>query len=310
MADLSRAILQANQLTTKYESLMTIRIAHLGPPGTYTEQAAICYRNWLKKNTDAEAILCPYPSIAQTLGSVAQNQALLAVAPVENSIEGSVTVTLDTMWQLNGLQIQQALVLPIAHTLISCADSLDKIRTVYSHPQALAQCQGWLEKFLPSVQIIPSNSTTEALLHLEHDLTAAAISSQRAAQLYCLPILATNINDYPENCTRFWVVSQQSQSITTNQTSANSNSHTSLAFTVPANVPGALVKPMQVFADLKINLSRIESRPTKRSLGEYLFFIDLEADAFHPRMQSALTQLTAYTEILKIFGSYNVLSVS
>ncbi|MBR8839728.1 MAG: prephenate dehydratase [Stigonema ocellatum SAG 48.90 = DSM 106950] len=285
---------------------MTLSIAHLGPNGTYTEQAAIFYHNWLTKTTGAEAMLCSYPSIAQTLGAVAEGQALLAVVPVENSIEGSVTMTLDTMWQLDRLQIQQALVLPIAHTLISCAPSLEDIKTVYSHPQALAQCQGWLGQFLPTVQLIPSNSTTEALLQLEHDVTAAAISSQRAAQLYQLPILATGVSDYPENFTRFWVVSQ-GHLPTAYQTSSISATHSSLAFSMPANVPGALVKPLQVFANLGINLSRIESRPTKRSLGEYLFFIDLEADASDPQIQSAIAELINHTEILKIFGCYHVL---
>jgi prephenate dehydratase len=288
---------------------MTLQIAHLGPTGTYTEQAAIFYSDWLRNKGGSEALLCPYPSIAQTLQAVAQGQALLAVVPAENSIEGSVTITLDTMWQLDSLQIQLALVLPIAHTLISCAASLEDIKIVYSHPQALAQCQRWLEQFLNNVQIIPCNSTTEALLKLENDSTAATISSKRAAELYNLPILATNINDYPENCTRFWVVSQGELS-EANQTSQSSTTHTSLAFSVPANVPGALVQPMQVFAHLNINLSRIESRPTKRSLGEYLFFIDAEADVHEPHMQSALAELTTYTEILKIFGSYNVLKIS
>ncbi|RUR85189.1 prephenate dehydratase [Chlorogloeopsis fritschii PCC 6912] len=288
---------------------MTLSIAHLGPPGTYAEQAALLYVNWLTKIKGLETILCPYPSIAQTLRAVAQGAAQLAVVPVENSIEGSVTMTVDTLWQLDTLQIQLALVMPIVHTLISCAQSVKTIKTVYSHPQALAQCQGWLERFLPSVQLIPTNSTTEPLQRLEQEITAGVISSQRAAQLYNLPILVNGINDYPENCTRFWVVSQDNLSVG-NQPSVTKNSHTSLAFSVPANVPGALVKPLQIFARLGINLSRIESRPTKRSLGEYLFFIDVEADAREAQMQSALQQLTAYTEILKIFGSYNVLPIS
>ncbi|MFN6566765.1 prephenate dehydratase [Dendronalium sp. ChiSLP03b] len=288
---------------------MTISIAHLGPPGTYAEQAAVFYINWLAKKTGIEAILCPYPSIAQSLQAVAFGHTQLAVVPVENSIEGSVTMTMDTLWQLDRLQIQLALVMPIVHALISCATSLDSIKTVYSHPQALAQCQGWLQEFLPSVQVIPSNSTTEALQRLEQDLTTAAIASSRAAQLYKLPILASSINDYPENCTRFWVVSQPKIEAVDDISSASA-SHTSLAFSVPANVPGALLKPLEVFAQLGINLSRIESRPTKRSLGEYLFFIDVESNATSAEMQSALAKLNKYIEVLKIFGSYNVLPIN
>jgi prephenate dehydratase len=285
---------------------MTLSIAHLGPPGTYAEQAAVLYVNWLTKSSGVEATLCPYPTISQSLHAITNGQAHLAVVPVENSIEGSVTTTLDTLWQLDSLQIQLALVLPIVHTLISCASGLDKIETVYSHPQALAQCQGWLEQFLPTVQIIPSNSTTEALQRLEQETTTAAIASSRAAQLYKLPILATGINDYPENCTRFWVVSQRDG----DAGYQTSTSHTSLAFSMPANTPGALVKPLQIFAQLGINLSRIESRPTKRSLGEYLFFMDLEADVKATQMQSALAELTIHTEILKILGAYNILPIS
>jgi prephenate dehydratase len=288
---------------------MTLSIAHLGPPGTYAEQATVFYINWLTRQTGIEAVLSPYPSISQSLQAVAVGETQLAVVPVENSIEGSVTMTMDTLWRLDSLQIKSALVMPIAHALISCATSLDNIKTVYSHPQALAQCQGWLEQFLPRVQLIRSNSTTEALQLLEHDLTIAAIASSRAAQLYNLPILANDINDYPENCTRFWVISRHEVNASYH-IPLPSPTHTSLAFSVPANVPGALVKPLQVFAQLGINLSRIESRPTKRSLGEYLFFIDLEANSTTPQMQSALTELATYTEILKILGSYNVLPIS
>ena len=286
---------------------MTISIAHLGPPGTYAEQATVFYADWLANTTGLTAMLCPCSSIAQSLQAVASGKTQLAVVPVENSIEGSVTMTMDTMWQLDSLKIQLALVMPIAHAFISSATSLDSIQTVYSHPQALAQCQGWLGQTLPNVQLIPSNSTTESLQRLDQDLTAAAIASSRAAQIYNLPILASNINDYPENCTRFWVVSQSQENLINISATP---SHTSLAFSVPANLPGALLKALQGFAQRGINLSRIESRPTKRSLGEYLFFLDLEADAKQAQMQSALAQLTTYAEIIKIFGSYHVLPIT
>ena len=286
---------------------MTISIAHLGPPGTYAEQATVFYADWLANTTGLTAMLCPCSSIAQSLQAVASGQTQLAVVPVENSIEGSVTMTMDTMWQLDSLKIQLALVMPIAHAFISSATSLDSIQTVYSHPQALAQCQGWLGQTLPNVQLIPSNSTTESLQRLDQDLTAAAIASSRAAKIYNLPILASNINDYPENCTRFWVVSQSQEDLINISATP---SHTSLAFSVPANLPGALLKALQGFAQRGINLSRIESRPTKRSLGEYLFFLDLEADAKQAQMQSALAQLTTYAEIIKIFGSYHVLPIT
>lgn len=279
---------------------MSISIAHLGPSGTYAESAALACAQLLHAKTGEDTVLHPYPSIIQTLHSVAEQQTHLAVVPVENSIEGGVGVTLDTLWQLDILQIQQALVLPISHALLSCATDLEMIQAVYSHPQALAQCQGWLAKYLPSAEMIPANSTTEALQHLNQNVTIAAISSQRAAQLYALPILAYPINDHPDNCTRFWVLSSQE---------TRNGSHTSLAFSIPANVPGALAKVLQVFAQRNLNLSRIESRPTKRSLGDYLFFVDIEASLQSDDVRSALAELQSHTEMLKVFGSYTIQTV-
>ena len=276
---------------------MAVSIAHLGPTGTYTETAALTYAHWLTQTTKQETRLCPYASVALSLRAVAEGTVDTAVVPVENSTEGSVAMTLDNLWQLDRLQIQWALILPIAHSLLSHATTIETIQAVYSHPQALAQCQSWLETYLPSAQLIPTNSNTEALQSLQTDATIAAIASQRAAQLYNLPILAEAINDQPDNCTRFWVLSQQP---------SPGGRHTSLAFTV-YDLPGSLVKPLQVFASRSINLSRIESRPTKRSLGDYLFFVDLEADARDPAVQTTLTELAQKTETLKVFGSYDVL---
>ncbi len=280
---------------------MTVSIAHLGPSGTYTEVAALAYGKSLTQNTGEESMLCPCSSISQTLWTVAKGDANLGVVPVENSIEGSVSMTLDTLWQIGSLQIQQALVLPIAHALISQAQNLEQIQVVYSHPQALAQCQGWLEKFLPHVPLIAKNSTTEALQFVKDEANIAAIASLRAAELYQLPVLSHPINDYPDNCTRFWVVSLEP---------SGPGKYTSLGFSVPANVPGALAKPLAIFADRGINLSRIESRPSKRSLGDYLFFMDLEADSQDQSLQSALAELKSFTETLKIFGSYTILNLN
>lgn len=280
---------------------MTVSIAHLGPSGTNAETAALAFSHHWTQATGQETLLCPYSNIGQTLRAVAHGDTQLAVVPVENSIEGIVSITLDMLWQLDRLQIQQALVLPIVHALLSRAENLETIKTVYSHPQALAQCQEWLEKFVPQAQLIANNSTTEALQFLDDDPTIAAIASPRAAQLYNLPMLAHPINDYPGNCTRFWVLSLDL---------APGGTHTSLGFSVAANVPGALMKPLQVFAERGINLSRIESRPTKRSLGDYLFFMDFEADLREPFVQAALSELKTYTETLKVFGSYSVQDIA
>ncbi|NEP04789.1 MAG: ACT domain-containing protein, partial [Okeania sp. SIO4D6] len=150
------------------------------------------------------------------------------------------------------------------------------------------------------------------------DRSAAAIASQRAAQLYKLPILAYPINDYPDNCTRFWVLKKGCTEIENsdlkliiNRINQPENSiFISLGFSVPANVPGALVKPLEVFAKRGINMSRIESRPTKRSLGDYLFFIDIEVKNNDDFIEVAIEELKTYTETLKIFGSYTIMALN
>ena len=280
---------------------MTISIAHLGPTGTYSETAALAYKNWLAKHQQQEAILSPQPSIALALSSVVQEKSKYAVVPVENSIEGSVVITLDRLWEQTSLKILRAFTIPITHSLLSCNTSLEEITTVYSHPQALGQCQKWLATNLPQVQLIPANSTTEALQLLKEYPNTAAISSARAAEIYQIPILEAGINDRMDNCTRFLVVGSETSTY---------GSYLSLAFSLPKNVPGALVKPLQIFAARELNLSKIESRPTKRSLGEYIFFMDVEGSLQNPIIQEAIAELEQHTEVLKIFGNYDLIDVS
>ncbi|BAQ65287.1 prephenate dehydratase [Geminocystis sp. NIES-3709] len=279
---------------------MTKIIAHLGPNGTYSEVATLCYAQHLEQTRGIESQLIPIPSISQTLRTLTQGKADIAIVPVENSIEGTVAITLDTLWELEGLHIQQGITIPIVHNLLSQARSMSDIKTVYSHPQALAQCQKWLENNLPQAVLIPSNSTTEALHHLNHEHSVAAIASSRAAHLYDLPIKVANINDYPDNCTRFWIVSKEPH---------DHGNHISLGFAFQANTPGVLVKPLQIFADKQINLTKIESRPTKRSLGEYLFFVDLAGDTSQSPIQSALQELASVTKVLKVLGNYDIMNI-
>ena len=274
---------------------MIVSIAHLGPRGTYSEQAALAYQAWLQNHDQIESSLQIYPSILQAIQAAAEGKVSIAIVPVENSIEGSVAVTVDALWQLDMLRIQKALVLPIKHTLLTYANKIDHIQTIYSHPQALGQCQQWISQNCPGSSLIPTRSTTEALQHLESSPTAAAIASERAAELYRVPILADSINDQPDNCTKFWILGQTEQ---------RQGDYTSLAFSLPINAPGALLRPLEILAAAKINLSRIESRPTKRSLGEYLFFLDLEASLASDHTQKALQALKNCTETLKLFGSY------
>ncbi len=270
-------------------------IAHLGPAGTNTEIAALAFAKWLPLD---KADLRPYPTIPKTVQAIAENAVNFAIAPVENSLEGSVTTTLDALWQFDTVRIHGEFILPIYHALLSRAAQLTDIKTVYSHPQALAQCQVWLATHLPWAQLVPTNSSTEAIPRLD-DRSIAAITPERASHLYHVPILVSPINDAPDNCTRFWVLKLDAEP---------GGDRTTLAFSVH-DAPGALLKPLQIFAQHNVNLSRIESRPTKRSLGEYIFFVDLEANTHEANVQAALEALTTTVAALKVFGSYSTFPI-
>ncbi|MGB3298734.1 MAG: prephenate dehydratase [Phormidesmis sp.] len=273
---------------------MSVSIAHLGPKGTFSEFAAATYADSLgTQDTELRA----YSTIAQVINATAQKQADVCVVPIENSIGGGVTFTLDTLWEIEALQIQQAFTLPVQHALISKAKRLSDIKTVYSHPQALSQCREWLAANLPDVSLVSASSTAEPLPHVQENLAAGAIASSWGAKIYDLPIMAHPINDYADNYTRFWVLGQAV---------ATSGQYTSLAFSLLSNEPGALLKPLQLFSALNINMSRIESRPTKRLLGDYIFFVDIEASAEDRTTQTALELLQMHTAKLKIFGSYDL----
>jgi prephenate dehydratase len=308
---------------------MTITIAHLGPVGTYAEMAALSFAQSLvpggsfdrdrlaqPASTGLSPIdggpisrvlegaptpgieLRPCPSIPRTLQAVADGSTDWAVVPVENSIEGGVSATLDSLWQLPSLYVHRTLVLPIRHAYLSFCPTIAAVQTIYSHPQALAQCQGWIAEHCPQADCIPMNSTTEAAQLIAQRPNTAAIASLRAAALYNLPILAQPINDYPDNCTRFWVVSRSP---------SQRGSHTAIVFSLPANRPGALVSVLNALAEQSINLSRIESRPSKRSLGDYLFFIDLDAGLDQDNVRRAIDILKPACETCRILGGYDII---
>ncbi len=276
---------------------MTVSIAHLGPKGSFSDFAAATYAESLKaQSTKLDA----YLTIAQAIRATEQGDTDYCVVPVENSIGGGVTITLDTLWEIKTLQIQQAFTLPVRHALISKAESIDQVETVFSHPQALAQCRSWLAEHMPNAKLIPSNSTSEPLPRIKEDSKLGAIASTWGAKIYDLPVLAHPINDFADNYTRFWVLGKQP---------ATSGQFTSIAFSLRSNEPGALLKPLQLFSVLNINMSRIESRPTKRSLGDYIFFVDVEASAQDQTMKSALELLKMHTATLKNFGSYGLIDI-
>lgn len=273
---------------------MTISIAYLGPKGTFSEFSAAAYADSLGEQPSKMAA---YPTIAQAINATEQGKTDCCVVPIENSIGGGVTLTLDTLWNIETLHIQQAFTLPVQHALISSAAQLSDIKTVYSHPQALSQCREWLANNLSHAQLVPASSTAEPLPKLKENQNTAAIASKWGAKIYDIPVLAHPINDFADNYTRFWVLSKQH---------THKGQHTSLAFKLLSNEPGALLKPLQLFSALNLNMSRIESRPTKQLLGDYIFFVDVEASASDPIMQTALKLLKLHTATYKNFGSYDL----
>ena len=271
---------------------MAKRIAYLGPAGTFTEEAALFY--------DAEAELIPFPSILSVAAAVDTGIADEGVVPIENSIEGSVTDTLDLLIHESRLLIQRELVLPIEHHLLVKAGTRAKeIDTIFAHPQALGQCRRFLERCFPKAQVIAALSTAAAVQDMMafHSLSATAIGTERAAALYGAEILARGIPDQASNVTRFVVLSPTDHPPT-------GNDKTSLCFSTTEDQPGVLCSILQEFAQRNINLAKIESRPTKESLGKYIFLVDLEGHRDDAIVAEVLEKVQAKTALFKLFGSY------
>ena len=270
---------------------MAGRIAFLGPVGTFSEQAALVYA--------PDGDLVPFASIPAAARAVASGTADEAVVPVENSLEGSVTYTLDILVQEDGLFINNELVIPIVHCLLARPGTrTEDIKTVYSHPQALSQCRAFLERTLPEAELIASLSTVAAVEDLKRSPSpAAAISPQRAAELHGMEILAAGIQDNSSNATRFVILAAADHPPT-------GSDKTSLCFSFKQDSPGKLYGVMGEFAGRNINLAKVESRPTKQSLGEYIFLVDCEGHREDPLVREAIDNVRRQTSMLKIFGSY------
>ena len=273
------------------------RIAYLGPPGTFTEQAALLYAG-----TDQPAELLPHPSITASAHAVAQGTADAAVLPFENSLAGAVGETHDLIIHQLDLPIRAELIIPIEHCLIAAPDSaaaadLTHIDTIYSHPQALGQCQRYLARRFPQARTEATLSTAQAVARaVELGGRAAAIGPRRAAELHHARILEQGIEDDSRNATRFVVLAHRDHPPTRAD-------RTTLLFRT-ANRPGALLQALQHFARAQINLTRIESRPAREQLGTYLFLIDCDGHRTDPSLAQALQALQAEQEQLKIIGSY------
>lgn len=267
------------------------KIAYLGPPGTYSEQAA---KHW----NDVDELL-PVESIPAVAKSVEEGESCQGVVPIENSIEGGVTFTLDLLIHDSTLSICGEVIVPINHYLMAQKEiDLESITTVFSHPQSLGQCRQFLLNNIPRATLMASLSNAKAVEEmLDSTPNSAAISSERSANLYGATILKKNVEDNPYNETRFVILSHEDHEIT-------SNDKTSLCFEFDGDGPGILSESLAEFAARNINLAKIESRPNKRRLGRYIFLVDIDGHRKTPKIKQALESLQKKVSMLKIFGSY------
>lgn len=265
-------------------------IAFLGPLGSFTGCAAV-------KHFGHAARLMPQVTIDDVFREVEAGHANYAVAPIENSTEGAIGRTLDLL-QGTQLKICGEVVLRIHQNLMTHAKLLADIKTVYSHAQSLAQCHEWLNRALPDVQRISVGSNSQAAQMAAADPTAAAIAGEAAAELYELPILVPSIEDEPNNTTRFVVLGRQ-------ETGISGRDKTSLIMSAH-NQTGALSTLLAPFSDAGVSMTRLESRPARHTLWEYVFFVDIEGHRDEPAVATALAELARRAAYLKVLGSYPV----
>lgn len=265
-----------------------LTVAFLGPEGTFTQQAA--YKHF------GHAIkAAPFPAIDEIFRAVESGACEYGMVPVENSTEGVITHTLDSF--LNSpLLISGEVILRIHHNLMGKVESLSEIREVFSHQQSLAQCREWLDRFLPNVKRTSVSSNAEAARLVGIIPHSAAIAGEVAAKLYELPILERNIEDDPENTTRFLVISRQ-------PVASTGQDKTSLVVST-GNYPGALYQALEPFVRYGISMSKIESRPSRRAVWDYVFFIDIEGHLNDSAVAEALGALEKQARMVKILGSY------
>ncbi len=264
-----------------------LTIAYLGPEATYTHEAAT-------KKFGLSADYKPLTNMKEIFSAVEKGIADFGIVPVENSTEGVVTHTLD-MFIGSDVKICDEILLPISHCLLSMSKK-KAIKKVYSKDQALAQCSIWLQKNLQGVPLKDVYSTAQAVKLATKEKSSAAIASQLASRLYNLPVIAKNIEDLSVNVTRFLVIGKESSRPT-------GDDKVSLIFSLKDKV-GALYSSLNPFYKHKINLTKIESRPSKRKIWEYYFFVDLEGHCEEKRVRQAIEELKPLCTFLKILGSY------
>ncbi len=270
-----------------------MRVAYLGPPGTFSEEAvARC-----ELARDAEPVPCA--TFADAYERLSTGAVELALLPVENSIEGSVGAVLDLLVHRPGPLIRRELLLPVRqHLLARPGTRLEDVRRVLSHPQALGQCTRFLHEQLAGAALEPTHSTADAARKVgAGEEGAAAIGARAAAQRFGLAVLAPDIQDSDENVTRFVLLARADEAPT-------GRDRTSVAFTLDRDRPGGLWEVMGEFAQRGINLSKVESRPMKQALGHYVFFLDFEGHRADAAAAQALDGVRARVHRLYVLGSY------
>lgn len=271
------------------------RVAFLGPTGTFTEQAL------LGEPDLAAGQLVPCGSFADVLFAIEEGDVDYGFIALENAIEGAVNISLDTLIFDVGLFIQREVVLPVEMNLLAApGTTLDQITTVSSFPHAYAQCRSWLRAHLENAELLAAGSTAGAaqLVAESKDPTMAAIANSRAAEVYGLDTLERDIEDHPENATRFALVARQGIPAPTG------HDKTSLVVFQRADVPGSLLSILQEFAVRRINLSLLLSRPTRTALGDYCFFFDLDGHIADEVVADCIRSLKEKQADVKFLGSY------
>jgi chorismate mutase/prephenate dehydratase len=265
-----------------------LRVAYLGPEGTFSQMAS-------RRLFGLQARYRDCATIDAVFEAVQSKDVTYGVVPFENSSEGAVSTTSDALLE-GGLLIRQEYVLPISHCLLSHATSLSSIKAVYSHPQALAQCRNWIAKHLPRAQVMQTSSTAAAAREAHSDDRAAAIGADIAAELHDVPILRSRLQDRPENATRFVVIAHE-------DAPPSGRDRTTLAFGV-AHTKGALRRVLTDFESAGVNLTRIESRPSRKAPWQYVFLVDVEGHRTDPALVAALRHAKRSAAFLKVIGSY------
>ena len=266
-----------------------LKIAYLGPEGTWTHQAAI-------KKFGHSVNYTPHASFSDVFDDVARRRADYGVVPIENSTEGAVSHTLD-LFVDSPLRICAQILLRIDNNLLATI-TREEVRTLYSHPQVFGQCKNWILRNLPEADLVEVSSTTKAA-HLAHENAAegaAALGGRLAAELAGLEVLDEAIQDRATNTTRFLVIGEKTCPST-------GNDRTSILFSVHDR-PGSLVAALKAFDSFEINMSKIESRPSKQKDWEYIFYVDLAGHCENGQVSSALEELEKHCSLVKLLGSY------